>query len=243
VVIDGFFMIVLNMNFLLGALGLLLSTGFWLYFILKKDKIEREPLVTVIWVGLTGGIISVIFAIISGGIFSAATGLGFISRSLPIPDAAALALFVGFSEEFFKCTTAMVLIQKLKEFDEPVDGIIYAMVVSLGFALFENIGYVVQHGPIVLISRTFLSVPGHLGFGALWGTGLAVAKFRYPEKSIFFVVMPYMAASACFHALFDFCLFIFLPFKIFVAMSIVVLLWIYASRKAKFLVAHSPFLP
>ena len=230
------------MNILLGALGLVLSSGLWIHFILKKDKIEREPLATFILVGLGGGLISIVFAGLSNGVFSAATGIRSSTGPMPAPAAAFLSLFVGFSEEFFKCVAAMLLMRKLKEFDEPADGVIYAMAVCLGFAAIENIAYMARSGVAVLVSRTFLSVPAHLGFGALWGTGLAAAKFRFPKSNPLRVVLPYLAVSALCHGLYDFWLFAFLPMRAPVAVLIVLSLWSFASRKMRFLVAHSPFL-
>jgi len=230
------------MNILLGALGLVLSSGLWLHFILRKDKIEREPLATFILVGLGGGLISTVFAVFSNSAFTAATGIHLSAGPMPVPSAAFLSLFVGFSEEFFKCAAAILLLRKLKEFDEPADGVIYAMAVSLGFAVIENIGYMARGGVTVLVTRTFLSVPAHLGFGALWGTGLAAAKFRFPKSNPLRIVMPYLAASALCHGLYDFWLFAFLPMRAPVAIVIVLSLWSFASRKMRFLVAHSPFL-
>jgi protease PrsW len=231
------------MTLLVGALSLALSTGLWLYFILQKDKVEREPLLTVILIGFAGGLLSIIFSGVSSGIFSALTGIRPTRGPLPVPRAAVFSLFIGFNEEFFKCLAAMLLIRKMKEFDEPADGIIYAMAVSLGFAAIENIAYMARSGVAVILPRTLLAVPGHLGFGALWGTGFAMARFRYRDRSMFRVVLPYMAAAALFHALYDFWLFAFLPMRVVIAPLIVFSLWWYASRKTKFLVAHSPFLP
>ena len=90
--------------------------------------------------------------------------------------------------------------------------------------------------------RARFSVPAHLGFGALWGTGLAAAKFRFPKSNPLRIVMPYLAASALCHGLYDFWLFAFLPMRTPVAIVIVLSLWSFASRKMRFLVAHSPFL-
>ncbi len=161
---------------------------------------------------------------------------------MPAPAAAFLSLFVGFSEEFSKFIAAMFFTRKLKEFDEPADGVIYAMAVSLGFAAIENIGYMARGVVAVLVFRTFLSVPAHPGFGALWGTGLAAAKFGFPKSNLLRIVVPYPAASALCHGLYDFRLLAFLPMRAPVAVLIVLSLWSYGSRKMRFLVARSPFL-
>ncbi len=224
------------------AAGITLSTGIWFYFVMKKDKVEREPILTLIKIGLLGGIISVLFS----GILDAVilNLLGVVDTTIPMPvyKGVILSLFVGINEELFKCLAAILLINNLKEFDEPADGIIYAMMVSLGFAAIENISYVFSHGLMILLPRSFLSIPAHLGFGALWGTGIAVARFQHPGKNIFGVALPYIAAAALFHALYDYVLFVSLPMKTLLVASIVILLWMYASWKVKYLVAHSPFL-
>jgi RsiW-degrading membrane proteinase PrsW (M82 family) len=235
-------MLLFLMNFWMGAVGLLLSCGLWIYFILKKDRIEREPLLTFVLVGLAGGVISVILSFFSNAYFTALTGFRLARPPLPVPFAAALSVFVGINEEFWKCAAAVLLVRRLREFDEPADGIIYAMAVSLGFAAIENIFYMMQNGMGVLIARTFLAVPAHLGFGALWGSGLAAARFRYPTKSMPLVLAPYVAASALCHAFYDFWLFAGLPFGGLVTAAIVLILWSYASRTVKTLVARSPFL-
>jgi hypothetical protein len=74
------------------------------------------------------------------------------------------------------------------------------------------------------------------------GNGNCSCSFSIPGKNIMGVVLPYIVAAALFHALYDFVLFVSLPMKTMHVASIVILLWMYASRKIKYLVAHSPFL-
>ncbi len=230
------------MKILTIASGIILSTGIWFYFIRKKDRVEKEPILSVIKIGLLGGIISVFFSGILYAVFFWLTSIVNLTGSLTDCKVVLYSLFIGVNEESFKCLAALMLIKSLKEFDEPADGIIYAMMVSLGFAAIENIFYVISHGLSILIPRSFLSVPAHLGFGALWGTGIAVSRFQYPDKNIFRVLLPYIAAAALFHALYDFVLFVSLPMSTSIIIIIVIMLWTYASWKAKYLVAHSPFL-
>ncbi len=230
------------MKILTIASGIILSTGIWFYFILKKDRVEKEPVLSVIKIGLFGGIISVFF---SGILYAVVFWLtSMVNLTGPLTDCKVVlySIFIGVNEELFKCLAALMLIKNLKEFDEPVDGIIYAMMVSLGFAAIENIFYVMSHGLSILIPRSLLSVPAHLGFGALWGTGIAVARFQYPEKNVLRVLLPYMTAAALFHALYDFVLFVSLPMRTSIIIIIVIMLWTYASWKTKYLAAHSPFL-
>lgn len=52
-------------------------------------------------------------------------------------------------------------------FDEPGDGLVYSTAASLGFASLENLFYIVQFGPAVMILRAPLSTAGHVVFGAV----------------------------------------------------------------------------
>ncbi|NIO48972.1 MAG: PrsW family intramembrane metalloprotease, partial [Candidatus Aminicenantes bacterium] len=47
----------------------------------------------------------------------------------------------GIVEEFFKFLPFIIVIARFKSFDEKIDGIIYASVIALGFASYENMGY------------------------------------------------------------------------------------------------------
>ena len=62
-------------------------------------------------------------------------------------------------------------------FDYHFDGIVYAVSVSLGFAAFENVKYVMSYGLSVALPRAFLAIPGHMSFAVLFGVFYARAKY------------------------------------------------------------------
>ena len=79
-------------------------------------------------------------------------------------------------EEFLKFIVLYSLVYKMKDFNEPIDGIVYGVTVSLGFATLENIYYVYilsnyfDTTPLVLaILRSFSAIPAHGIFGATMG--------------------------------------------------------------------------
>lgn len=86
-------------------------------------------------------------------------------------------------EEFFKFTVVAFYCAKHKEFDEPMDGVVYGATASLGFATLENILYVSSGGLGVAIMRALLAVPGHAFMGAVMGYFVGQAKFRPNEKT------------------------------------------------------------
>jgi RsiW-degrading membrane proteinase PrsW (M82 family) len=89
----------------------------------------------------------------------------------------------GLTEEALKYCVVVFYCMRHKEFDEPMDGIVYGAIASLGFAAFENFFYVLEGGGGVAIMRALLSVPGHACMGAIMGYFIGQAKFRPGERS------------------------------------------------------------
>ena len=61
-------------------------------------------------------------------------------------------------------------------FNYRFDGIVYAVFVSLGFAAFENIQYILHYGLSVALPRALLAVPGHMAFAVYMGVFYGRAK-------------------------------------------------------------------
>jgi protease PrsW len=199
-------------HFLWGASGLLISTGIWLWVLRRYDRLEPEPLKVLLWVGLLGGVLSVIPAIICNNLADHFLGLTSflrdLSRKTSLPVLLTSAVFIGINEETWKFLATLRLVKRLPQFDEPLDGMIYAMTVALGFAAIENVEYTMRFGPGVLVWRSLLSVTVHLACAAIWGYGLARAKFISKHKRYYITVLPYLLAAAGVHAAFDFFLFL-----------------------------------
>jgi len=90
-------------------------------------------------------------------------------------------------EEGFKFFVVYYFFFKDKEFDEPMDGIIYTVSVALGFASIENVGYVYNSFATgnmekTILARAFLTVPGHALFASFYGYAMGVIKFKVDSK-------------------------------------------------------------
>ncbi len=114
-------------------------------------------------------------------------------------------IIVGISEEGSKYVMLRYYAFPKKSFDEPFDGIVYSVMVGMGFATVENIGYVLQHGMGTAFLRMFLSVPAHATFAVLMGYFVGKAKF-IPDKRNFYLFLGLFWA-VFFHGTFDFLLF------------------------------------
>lgn len=87
-------------------------------------------------------------------------------------------------EEVAKFVVLWLFLRKNRYFDEKMDGIVYAVCVSLGFAAFENILYLFSSANDFLtvgISRAIFAVPGHFCNGILMGYYYSLARF-YPKS-------------------------------------------------------------
>ncbi len=111
-------------------------------------------------------------------------------------------IIIAPAEELLKFFAVKRWIYRSLEFDEVMDGIVYTVAASLGFATVENIIYVITHGIGVGIARAFLAIPGHAFFGAIMGFYLGRAKFN-KEKEKKFITQGVLLAIF-FHGLYDF---------------------------------------
>ena len=158
-------------------LAAVLPAAYLMIRVYRSDRLEPEPPRMVIGLVLLG--------VISTGLAGGAEQLGdAILRYFGLEDGSLLynALFyflvVGPAEEGFKYAVLRWRTWRHPAFDCQYDGVVYAVFVSLGFALWENIGYVLMFGWSTAIARALTAVPGHACFGVFMGAWYGVAK-RY----------------------------------------------------------------
>lgn len=89
----------------------------------------------------------------------------------------------AFTEEVFKWFVLRRVAYWDRAYDECLDGIVYGVFVSMGFAAVENIGYVFSNGYGVAAVRAFTALPGHMLFGVAMGYYFSVMKFAGDKKT------------------------------------------------------------
>ncbi|MBO5065459.1 MAG: PrsW family intramembrane metalloprotease [Clostridia bacterium] len=147
-------------------------------YIFIKDRAEKEP-IKLLLVLLVCGVISCFPAMfIEDALISAINSVFGVATDLPVFSDNLTNILYQFSfnfigialvEEGLKWLFLFFITRKNKNFNSLFDGIIYAVFVSLGFAAFENILYVLEYGWGTAISRAILSVPGHMFFAVVMG--------------------------------------------------------------------------
>lgn len=217
------------------ALALAPGAAIALYIYLK-DKHEREPL-GLLLMSFFYGVLSIFVTLLVSWPLEILT----INKE----DAAELfadAFFkVALVEEFSKFIFIRFILFRNKNFNEPFDGIVYAVMVGMGFATLENIVYVYQYGMATGIMRMFTAVPAHACFAVLMGYFIGLAKFN-PKKNLYFTLLALIAATV-FHGLYDYFLFITFVPGIWIGAAISLIVAVILSRKAiKIHQAASPFI-
>jgi len=185
---------------LLLVLSAIVPVGVFLFFIYRKDT-EKEPLKLLGKCLLWGCIIAIPAVLIDLvlGLFNVFHAPFFRS----FYEAFVVAALV---EELLKFLCLYWIIWKHKEFDQFFDGIVYAVFVSLGFALVENIGYVLEHGFATSIVRAILAVPGHGLYGVVMGYFFSLARFATDPSKRKKMLWLCVLLPVIFHGIYDFIL-------------------------------------
>lgn len=193
--------------------------AFWLWYFQMRDRLRPEPGGLIVRVFVLGGIAAIPAAFVEFATVAAA-GLTFGRQSAA--DAFATAFIVGVIEESLKFIVVLVGVYRHREFNEVMDGIVYAVAASLGFAAVENLFYVLQGGVSVGLLRAFLSIPGHAFFGAIMGYYIGLAKFAGSRERLLLTAALVLATLA--HTAYDAVLFLG-DWIGFLVVPVVLVLW------------------
>lgn len=184
-----------------------------MYLVDRLDAKRPEPAKLRRLVAIVGAL-SVIPAILIEGWLSDSVGASF-HPAYTYQGATWMAFVVAAgTEEACKIAVVYWIVWRRPEFDERMDGIVYASRAGLGFALVENVGYLLNQTTLegqifVWIARALLAVPGH----AMWTgmIGYCAARKRFDGKGLG-LVGGYLLAVA-FHGAYDAAVFYQTPLR------------------------------
>ena len=154
------------------------------YYIYRKDQFAKEPVKEL----LKAFGLGVLSTMVSFCISIPLDILGFFpAYPSTVWDAVTISFFgAAIPEEIAKFFLFWLFVRRNRYFDEHMDGIVYASVISLGFAGLENIMYLFSARDWVAtgIMRALFSVPGHFFFGILMGYYYSLVRFDPLTPSI-----------------------------------------------------------
>lgn len=132
-------------------------------------------------------------------------------------------------EEGLKLSIMYYAVYKMKDFNEPMDGIVYGVCASLGFATLENIYYVYvladyfDTTPMYLAGiRAFTAIPAHAIFGIFMGYFFMKYTFIKKGDNLFFAFLVPFTLHGCYN--------LFLNSNFYAAVGLIVISWVIALR-------------
>ena len=212
-----------------------LPAAFLLYRVYKMDTIEKEPWSILrkllLWGALSGIPAALVESLLTG-----------VVQNL-LQEGTLLYNFVfGFIvaalvEESFKFFFLYKFTFKNPAFNYRFDGVVYAVFVSMGFAILENVLYVFQGGLGVALSRALLALPLHAACGVYMGIAYGQQKVNSLYKSASFgsVARACLPVPILIHGFYDSCAFSAENYPIFLLVFVVfvILVFILTLRQLK----------
>ncbi|MGE5314060.1 MAG: PrsW family glutamic-type intramembrane protease [Acidobacteriota bacterium] len=186
------------MTLVLVALAVAPGVAFAMY-ISYRDNQEKEPIRLLLRAFLIGFIIVAPVSLAEAGLRDAWNLSTRNIFHLFIDN----YIVIGFTEEVVKFFILWAVVYNRREFSQPYDGILYGVMVGMGFATSENIAVVLESGLKTALLRLVTTMPAHWIFAVLMGYFVGLSKFRNHSGRM--ITMGIVTATL-FHGTYDFCL-------------------------------------
>ena len=184
------------------AVGPILGAAIlWIQYFDLKDSLRKEPRRMLVFGFFLGGVA----AALAYGVYGILAQLGFTAPTGR--SAAQIGYFLGVVgpiEESAKFAVAWAVLFRARWFDEPIDGLVYAATVAIGFASLENALYAPHVDWRTHLARTATTPLTHSVFSALWGfgSGRALLIETKPVRRALWLTLPLVAAALA-HGAYD----------------------------------------
>ncbi|MBI5324242.1 MAG: PrsW family intramembrane metalloprotease [Ignavibacteriae bacterium] len=175
-----------------------------LLYYYKQDKAKPEPkglIIKIFFIGFASIIPAIIIELILDAVAEAILFLPiiyFFIKSFVV---------AGLVEESLKLFVVKQFAYKDSHFDEVMDGVVYAVVASMGFACFENVLYVSGGGWTLAFLRAFTAVPLHAVASGIMGFYIGKAKFAQTKSDETSLIFKGLLIAVLIHGAYDFFLF------------------------------------
>ena len=173
-------------------------------------------------------------AALSKGMYLALEPLGWRLDAVALAETDGGALFryavlaIGPIEEVSKLRPVVLIVVHVRSFDEPLDGIIYASFIALGYAAVENYHYLDFLTPAESFARGFAGPVVHILFASIWAywiTTVWLAKRRLMGPAIAGFVI-----AAFLHGTYDFLVLRQPVAALPIAATMIGVLWVWRLR-------------
>ncbi len=211
-------------------LPVVLPVLFWAAYHYHKDRHLPEPAGNLLLCFVLG----MAAAGLSRGMYAGLEpfGLRLDAVALAGEDGAALFAYallgIGPIEEFAKMLPFLAVVIHLKAFDEPLDGIIYASFIALGYAAVENYHYLDFLTGAEAVARGFAGPVIHILFASIWGHRITQA--RLARRSMLWAALSGCALAAGLHGVYDFMVLRYPVTALPIAAAMIAVIWVWRLR-------------
>lgn len=200
---------------------------FWAWYHYYKDRHLPEPIGHLLLAFLLGGVAFWLGKLMYQGL--EVFGLRYDAFLLAETNRVGLfwyaVLAIGPIEELAKMLPFLFAVRYFPEFDEPIDGIIYASFIALGFAALENILYFQFITSGEALARGFAGPVVHIVFASVWGYYIGRACLE--SRRIVLTIVVALGATAVLHGLYDYLVIAMPAFALPVSALMVLALWLW----------------
>ena len=203
---------------------------FWAAYHYHKDRHLPEPLSLLLLAFGLGAFATEISQLLYLGL----EPLGLRYDAGALADTSGLGLFayallaIGPIEELSKLLPFLLVVLRFRKFDEPLDGIIYASFIGLGYAAVENWQYLEYLTTTEAYARGFASPVVHIVFASIWGHWIGQAYLR--KRSVALAVLASLAIAASLHGLYDFVVILNPHNSLPLAAVLIISVWLWRLR-------------
>ena len=211
-------------------LPIVLPALFWAVYHYHKDRHLPEPVGNLV---LCFGL-GMLAAGLSKALYMGLEPIGLRFDALALADSNPLGLLayallaIGPIEELAKMLPFLLVVIRLRAFDEPLDGIVYASFIALGYAAVENYHYLDYLTRFEAFARGFAGPVIHILFASIWAHWITRAWLA--KESIALPALYGFLLAAGLHGLYDFMVLRYPVAALPTAAAMIAGIWIWRLR-------------
>ena len=203
---------------------------FWAAYHYHKDRHLPEPVSNLLLCFVFGMAATEVSMVLYTALES--IGLRLDAVGLALTDSLALfayaMLAIGPIEEASKMLPFLLFVIRFRAFDEPLDGIIYASFIALGYAAVENYYYLDYLSGWDAVARGFAGPVIHILFASIWAYWVTIAWLE--GRPIAGPAAKGLLLSAGIHGLYDFMVLLQPVSALPIAAAMIAAIWVWRLR-------------
>lgn len=211
-------------------LPILLPALFWAFYHYHKDRHLPEPIGNL----LLSFALGVLAAGLSKAMYIGLEPIGLRFDAVALADSSGWGLLayallaIGPIEELAKMIPFLLVVIRFKALDEPLDGIIYASFIALGYAAVENYHYLDFLSGFEAFARGFAGPVIHILFASIWAHWITRAWLA--RESIVVPTLLGFLLAAGLHGVYDFMVLRYPVTALPIAATMIAVIWIWRLR-------------